>query len=252
MNLLTSTQAQNRFSNEDGNNRHTISSDGGSPATYSAAVPARACNFLSWADGAAYADWSGLRPMTELEYEKASRGTLAPVANEYVWGSLSVHASVYMITNDGQANATVDASSSTGNASYNTTDGPTNNGPLRVGIFAASKSMGTPTREESGATFYGVMEMGGNLYERPVTIGNGTGRLFTGTHGDGVLTTSGVANAGTWPGTSGVGAGFRGGSLGAGSSRLRVSDRTRAVSANANRANAHGFRAVRSAPLETP
>lgn len=33
-----------------------------------------ACNYLSWADLAAYLDWSGLRPMTELEYEKACRG----------------------------------------------------------------------------------------------------------------------------------------------------------------------------------
>ena len=29
---------------------------------------------ISWSDMSAYLDWSGLRPMTELEYEKACRG----------------------------------------------------------------------------------------------------------------------------------------------------------------------------------
>ena len=33
----------------------------------------------------AYLDWSGLRPMTDLEYEKACRGTATSVADEYAW-----------------------------------------------------------------------------------------------------------------------------------------------------------------------
>jgi len=33
---------------------------------------------LSWADGAAFAAWAALRPMTELEYEKISRGPIEP------------------------------------------------------------------------------------------------------------------------------------------------------------------------------
>jgi hypothetical protein len=37
---------------------------------------------------AAFADWSGLRPMSELEYEKACRGYNTPaVPNEYAWGN---------------------------------------------------------------------------------------------------------------------------------------------------------------------
>jgi hypothetical protein len=35
------------------------------------------CN-LSWADGVAFAAWASLRPMTELEYEKISRGPIMP------------------------------------------------------------------------------------------------------------------------------------------------------------------------------
>lgn len=49
-----------------------------------------ACNFLNWQDLAAYLDWVGLRPMTELEYEKASRGNGAPLANEFAWGIASI------------------------------------------------------------------------------------------------------------------------------------------------------------------
>jgi formylglycine-generating enzyme required for sulfatase activity len=41
---------------------------------------------LDGAEGLLLADWLGLRPMTELEYEKAARGVEAPVANEYAWG----------------------------------------------------------------------------------------------------------------------------------------------------------------------
>jgi len=37
---------------------------------------------LSWADGAAFAAWAGLRPMTELEFEKALRGPRKPVPDE--------------------------------------------------------------------------------------------------------------------------------------------------------------------------
>jgi len=41
-----------------------------------------ACVGLSWGDGAAYAAWAGLRPLTEMELEKAVRGPSEPVVNE--------------------------------------------------------------------------------------------------------------------------------------------------------------------------
>jgi len=45
---------------------------------YSAASPDSPCPWLSWADNAALAAWAGLRPMTELEYEKIIRGPRIP------------------------------------------------------------------------------------------------------------------------------------------------------------------------------
>jgi hypothetical protein len=47
------------------------------------------CFGLSWADGATFAAWAGLRPMTELELEKAVRGPREPVPEELghsYWG----------------------------------------------------------------------------------------------------------------------------------------------------------------------
>jgi len=240
LSLLTDAQDDNRYPNK-GDYRHTIS---GSYGNYSATVPNRACNYLSWADGAAYADWAGLRPMTELEYEKACRGTANPVANEYAWGDTTIHGSAYTITNDGQANATVDNSTTAGNASYSTTDGSTD-GPLRCGIFADADS----DRQEAGASYYGVMELSGNLWERPVTIGNADGRGFTGAHGDGSLDGSGNADVSNWPApATASGAGFRGGNWNISATVLRVSDRTGAASTYTDRISNFGFRCVRLVP----
>jgi hypothetical protein len=57
------------------------------PAVYGTDAPHLACNFLSWTEGLYYANWAGLRLMTELEYEKAGRGPLKPRPNEYAWGT---------------------------------------------------------------------------------------------------------------------------------------------------------------------
>jgi len=49
---------------------------------------------ISWADGAAFTAWAGLRPMTELEWEKAIRGPRQPRPEEVgpsYWGSNAAH-----------------------------------------------------------------------------------------------------------------------------------------------------------------
>ena len=161
-----------------------------------------ACNYISWADLMAYLDWSGLRPLTELEFEKICRGPLVPILNEYAWGSSSGLVRNTGITDPGTINET---SANNANASCK---GVPEIGQLRVGAFAKSAT----TRVQSGASYYGAMEMSGNSWERPVTIGNPTGRNFTGLHGDGTLSSAGGsegdANVAFWPGNDASGGGF--------------------------------------------
>jgi formylglycine-generating enzyme required for sulfatase activity len=227
-----------------GTNRHGIriaTSGVGTitPAVYETTNPFVANNFLGWADGAAYLDWSGLRPITELEYEKAARGPLAPVANEYAWGTTNILAATG-ITNAGLITEIAS------NPGANVVGGnqPSIQGPLRVGAFAAAAT----SREQAGASYWGVMELSGNLWERPVTVGDLTGRAFTGQHGDGALLANGDANVTAWPGTNAIGTGAKFGSWGrALAGDLRVSDRSNAAGADIAIRADRGFRGLRSA-----
>ena len=204
-----------------------------------------ACNFLSWADGTAYLDWSGLRPMTELEYEKICRGPVASVAGEYAWGTSGIAGTAYTLSGGGTGSEGIATNFSTtaGNASYATTDG-TIDGPLRVGIFPGNAS--GITRARSGAGYYGAMELSGNVYERTVTIGNATGRAFTGLHGDGQLDVNGAADVSAWPGADAQGGGFRGGVWSDNNTVLRTSDRYYGAHVDNTRGMYGGFRGCRT------
>jgi formylglycine-generating enzyme required for sulfatase activity len=251
LNTLTATQDTSRSIQDETYytiSRGTIS---GSQGSRTAGVPDRACNYLSCMDGAAYADWAGLRPMTELEFEKVCRGTQAVVDDEYAWGNANIADWDYSSINDSLPNASVSnaASDPTGNASYVITSSSIG-GIMRCGIFAT----GSSSRAEAGASYYGIMELSGNLCECPVTVGNTTGRGFTGTHGDGALSTDGNATNADWPGYSGgeitgaTGAGERGGNCFEFASYARVSDRSSAGLTGTARSAIRGFRGVRSAP----
>ncbi|MCK9211026.1 MAG: SUMF1/EgtB/PvdO family nonheme iron enzyme [Ignavibacteriaceae bacterium] len=325
LNSLTQTQATTRketFSS----NRYAIT--GAAIGSYATTNPYVACNELTWADVAAYLDWSGLRPMTELEFEKACRGTIAAVANECAWGAVGFAGSAYTLSNSGANNeviatnyypsggtdyvsaagatgsgtlitvgstvglvygmpvsvtagtgafaagtfvtniasattfyvqvppspalsggAVVTGSAICGNVAFTGTipSAGAIKGPIRAGIFAGTT--GNTGRITAGATYYGIMEMSGNVFERPVTVGNATGRLFTGIHGNGAINAIGDADATTWPGTDAIGVGFRGGVWNFGYSRLHVSDRYDAVTIQATNGVGSGGRGVRLEPV---
>ena len=166
----------------------------------------RACNFLDWNGLAAYLDWAGLRPFTELEFEKACRGPLYPVAGELAFGASGV-TDANTITNDGTA-------TETHSETYQNNKGICSHGyfgpqgPLRCGFAARSNT----TRLQSGASYYGVMELSGNLWEMVVQTTDTEGLLFTGLHGDGQLSNTGSADVAFWPNfATAAGAGYRGG-----------------------------------------
>jgi formylglycine-generating enzyme required for sulfatase activity len=210
-----------------------------------------ACNILGWGDIAAYLDWSGLRPMSELEFEKACRGTIAPVPNEYAWGTAIVSNGQYTISNSGANNESI-------NTNYSTTNGNSSNfttvrqagvidGPLRVGIFAGN--IANTGRVTSGATYYGIMEMSGNLWELTITLGESPGRTYTGTHGNGLLDANGMASSDIhWPGTDAVGTGWRGGRWADVDYTSQTSCRWNATNVYTFREYSFGGRGVRTSP----
>jgi formylglycine-generating enzyme required for sulfatase activity len=128
-----------------------------------------ACNYLKFQDGLQYAAWSGLRPMTELEFEKACRGTLNPVAGEYAWGDNARSQSIDL----GRLGCG-DENILGGNCHFGHNAG-VYAGPLRVGIFA---EISAGKRINAGATYWGIMEMSGNLWEGCISFGTETGRKF--------------------------------------------------------------------------
>ncbi len=195
------------------------------PTGYTVTNPERSCNWLSWDDGAAYGDWAGLRPMTELEFEKACRGPLEPVANEYAWGT-----------------AALDDTEMPG-----LDDLPPP--PYPVGICGAQR------RIKAGSTYWGIAAMSGHLRERTITVGHIKGRVFTAVCGDGALGDDGFANVEnwptrteSWPPSQTAGVGFSGGPWYQDAARLRVSDRFLSSCQRKQRDIVYGWRGVRQAP----
>jgi formylglycine-generating enzyme required for sulfatase activity len=182
--------------------RNTVSWSSGDAAT---TAPDRACCYLAWDDARYYADWAGLRPMTELEYEKACRGDNNTENGSFAWGNTTI-SQVTTITDDGAANATAN----NGNCSYNAGDIA---GPVRCGIFAN----GSSSREDAGAGYYGNMELTCNVWEHVI---NDDDTDFAGELGDGDISSLPTA----WPPTTGIrGGGWKSGELSFGaSSRINM------------------------------
>ena len=122
-----------------------------------------ACNFLSPRDMVAYAAWSGLRPLSELEYEKMGHQTIDSVSGAvptfpikgYAWGN----ATAKLPSGNSFSSAGKEAEQL---SSANLNAGGVVAGPTRVGSF--STTSGTDA-QKTGSSYYGVMELSGNLAE---------------------------------------------------------------------------------------
>jgi formylglycine-generating enzyme required for sulfatase activity len=214
LSMIISSQSAVRFMSQFGSARNRISLSGGS---YFTDRPNRACNYLSWIDGLAYTDWACLRPFTETEFEKANRGPIAPQINELSWGNNSLSPAQNSTSNSayltitGAEDGTEVASSSANNTLFfwtgygygiTTSNDGTSIGPVRAGLFADNSN----SRTTSGASYYGVMDLTGNLYEQMVNLTQTAGRQFEGRyHGNGSINSGGAADVSTWPSSTGVG-----------------------------------------------
>ncbi len=171
-----------------------------------------ACACLNWPDVAAYLDWSGLGPLSEFQYERICRGHTSAgpqpaVFGEFAWGTNSIFNAIYTLSGAGTAGELVTNSAPpAGNAVWsNTFPSFPEFGVVRSGIFATA----TSDRVSSGASFFGVMEMTGNVSEYCITVGTIAGRSCRYVpNGDGNISVNGNAQlpssyGGFWPGMEG-------------------------------------------------
>ena len=149
----------------------------------------------------AYLAFSGLRPMTELEFEKACRGPRDPIPGEFAWGSVFINSQGAAVAVAGEAGTHWFWPGTAGRANerpallFANHIGVASQGLVtRNGAFANDSS----GRMSSGATYWGIMEMSSNLWELTIGVANPSGRGFTGRHGDGRLTAGGFHNVPGW------------------------------------------------------
>lgn len=197
--------------------------------------PERAAQGFSPLNVLAWLDWAAMRPMTEFEYEKACRGgNNTPSPLEFAWGNTTI-TPIATVTNSGAANETWGS----GNANYG--GGP--GAAVRCGALATASS----NRTTSGATFYGAMEMSGNVYELTIFAGNAAGRTFTGLHGDGILNATAEANTVNWPtSANNFSVTYRGGYFANGAPQLQICDRSAGGAEYTTGSTALGGRGVRT------
>ncbi|MCM1030864.1 MAG: glycine-rich protein [Oscillibacter sp.] len=176
-----------------------------------------ACNYMSIEDMIAYCSWSGLRPMSELEYEKACRRFYpqVPDKGEYAWNTNN---GVNRLNGLGDLNFRGDEREQALSYLKNVNSGTSNsiNGPVRCGLFATSATNQT----QAGTTYWAVMEMSGNLKELCANVNY--------SNLDGGSCGTGVYNPAYW--NTSVGSyGVRGGGFNSVDDLLRTSDRTEAM-----------------------
>ena len=164
------------------------------------------------------------------------------VAGEYPWGDTTINPFYSSTIENALQPTETETTVVNGRCAVAINTGSGVYGPLKVGVFATA----TSGRSSAGAAYYGAMEMGGNLSERTISVGNASGVAFNGTLGDGTLTAIGEANQATWPSnTTATGVGTRGGEYVSPVAYVRTSDRTFASTTNATRNYTFGGRGVR-------
>ncbi len=224
LNMLDATNATNRYyTGVDYRYSITYTSGNAYGSRYAAGSPSRAMNQTSWDDVRAYASWCGMRPATEMEFEKAGRGAGISNTSTYPWGSTDPSATTY--TFDG-------ATFSQYYACYNNSSG----GPVDVGHYLSGDI--ARSNAQTGASLYGVTDLAGNNWEHLINCawtqvpanGNGT-----------------VTWPASWPDAA-AGKGIRGGDWADGSSYLRVSGRNGAGGTYTTRNVDFGVRLCRTSP----
>jgi hypothetical protein len=149
---------------------------------YFTSTPNKACGNSNDLRLLAYADWSGVRPMNFLEFNKASYGPLLPTYANTLTQPCCLSLRGYPAWNS---------------SSVRPNNFPDSfNSPIQdVGYSANNAS----TREQAGASFFGLMDLTGNASEPVVKVNNFT---YDGKNGNGVLLSTGNSDVANWSTTS--------------------------------------------------
>ncbi len=123
-----------------------------------------------------YLHWSGMVPMTELQYVKACRGPLYPVWNEAASG---IGYSTYLGSNFGTSSDTFFVDLKTPNERLKRHHASPTTLKLRRCGYAADSST---NRITANASFYGILNMTDNVAEITISISD-TNRYFNGLAG---------------------------------------------------------------------
>ncbi len=180
-----------------------------------------ACNYLSIESMLAYADWAGLRPLSELEYEKMCRIPYPAYseAGEYSWNTTTASVASGLL-DSGQETEYFSGGNIHAAGSVE--------GSVRSGIFVRD---GT-SREQGGVSFWGVEDLSGNLACIYVNT-EAAGRSFDGSlQGDGQLDEWGRSDisGNSWP-RDPQAYGVRGGDFSASLPEAVTGERSRATGA---------------------
>ncbi|MBI4711703.1 MAG: formylglycine-generating enzyme family protein [Planctomycetes bacterium] len=230
LNTITTTDAAARYDATLFNTygyRIQFNSDAPFGARYTTDAPNRCCNFLNWDnDLKGYLAWAALRPMTEMEFEKAARGTEKAGTNKrtYPWGNTAPSVSTGSV--DGGTHILH-------YANYNNIAGGAK--PILVGWYLSQWYAPSAT-EATGASPYGITDLSGNVWEHLINCAS----LTVPANGDGTITAPA-----SWPGAA-AGKGLRGGGWDNTATVLQVSARPSAGWANTVRNINVGFRPART------
>lgn len=260
--------------------RHTILLDS-NEAKYFVSRPDRAFGRGQTNYYEAYSDWAAMRPMTEMEYEKAARGPLPPMYKVYrqtnyynynsdttynwsgfdwAWGNDSTIARENNMSNNNSAFRTLTFSGAENGteifsnyniykryisplSNYMMGGNVNNGGDGGSGPYRVGIfATDTSSRISSGATYYGIMDFSKNVAQYLVSAGSSRTRTLSyKKHGDGILNYQGQADQTEFFTNSNNGP-MMGGSQYI-SKQYAISERQQGWSNN-------GFRSVRTAPAD--
>ena len=209
--------------------RHSISLDT-VEVKYRVSRPDRAYGMANQNHFVSFIDWAGLRPMTELEFEKACRGPLPPYywsptgnimrndttikwgGGDWAWGndtttprSNNSYGGQNILTFSGIENGTESFSNYNILKRYINPQGSASVLGNIAGMYTFTGgddgrgpfrvgifANDSSSRISSGASYYGIMDLSKNVHEMVISISSNNSRTFSyKIHGDGMLNASG-------------------------------------------------------------